>query len=161
MVEPDRLDLFQESSPTSDVSRKSPYLAAALSLIIPGLGEYYVGDQIWRGAIFTLIEAGLWYGNITYTNRGDDSTTAFQDFAHQNWRPELYAEHLNEMLKVRKVDDLITDPNDFGQINAAEDTLNSLGANFFTHRLPGHGEQQYYELISKYHQFARGWADAN
>jgi hypothetical protein len=148
-------------SSTADLpGKKSPFLAAALSLIIPGLGEYYVGDQIWRGVIFTVLEAGLWYGNITYTNRGDDSTAAFHEFAHQNWKPELYAEHLNEMLKVRKVDDLITDPNDFSQINAAEDTLNSLHADFFTHRLPGFGEQQYYELISKYHQFARGWADA-
>jgi hypothetical protein len=141
-------------------SRKSPFLAAALSLVIPGLGEYYVGEQIWRGAIFTLIEAGLWYGNITYTNRGDDSTTAFQNFANENWSPARYSDHLNKMLRDRQVSTLITDPTNFDQINAAEDTLNRLGADLFTHRLPGYGEQQYYELISKYHQFTRGWADA-
>ncbi|HET6512491.1 MAG TPA: hypothetical protein VFH43_09890 [Candidatus Kapabacteria bacterium] len=141
--------------------RKSPYLAAALSLILPGLGEYYVGEQIWRGAIFTLLEAGLWYGNITYTNRGDDSTNAFHAFAHENWRPELYAAHLNELLKQRQVNDLITDPNNFDQIREAEDTLNSLQTQYFTHRLPDFGDQQYYELISKYNQFARGWRDAS
>jgi hypothetical protein len=141
--------------------RKSPFLAAALSLVIPGLGEYYVGDQIWRGAIFTLLEAGLWYGNITYTSRGDDSTAAFQDFAHKNWSSARYSDHLNKLLKDRKVDALITDPNDFDQINAAEDTLNSLQAMNFTHKLPRFGAQQYYELISKYNQFAAGWSDAS
>src|ERR1700733_3566439 len=39
---------------------KSPIIAAALSFVIPGAGEYYVGDYIWRGMIFTGIEAGLW-----------------------------------------------------------------------------------------------------
>ena len=141
--------------------KKSPFLAAALSLLLPGLGEYYVGDQIWRGAIFTVIEAGLWYGNLTYEARGDDSTAAFKEFAHKNWQAEKYAEHLNNLLRVSHVDQQITDPNDFAQINAAEDTLNSLGAEFFTHRLPGFGEQQYYELISKYNQFAAGWSDAS
>lgn len=153
------IQLGLPSSPDQP-GRKSPVLAGALSLLLPGLGEYYVGEQIWRGAIFTLLEAGLWYGNITYTNRGDDSTDAFHAFAHENWRPELYAAHLNELLKQRQVNDLITDPNNFDQIREAEDTLNSLQTEYFTHRLPNFGEQQYYELISKYNQFTRGWKDA-
>jgi hypothetical protein len=28
-----------------------------------------------------------------------------------------------------------------------------------SHNLPPHGEQQYYELIGKYHQYASGWND--
>lgn len=140
--------------------RKSPVLAAILSLAVPGLGEYYVGDQIWRGLIFTAIEGGLWYGNILYTGRGDDSTRAFQDFAHTNWSPERYATHLDSLLVIRGVTAFFTDYSDFRQINRAEDTLNSLGLPYFTHRLPPKGHQQYYELISKYNQFARGWTDA-
>jgi len=28
-----------------------------------------------------------------------------------------------------------------------------------SHKLPPHGEQQYYELIGKYHQYSSGWND--
>jgi hypothetical protein len=55
---------------------------------------------------------------------------------------------------------LITDKNNFSQINAEEDTLNALQFADFTHRLPTRGSQQYYELISKYIQFTKGWVDA-
>lgn len=141
-------------------SRKSPFLAAALSLVLPGLGEYYVGDQIWRGAIFTVLEAGLWYGNMTYESRGDDSTIRFQEFANDHWSTERYSNYLNSLLEKRDVSTRITDPNNIAQINNAEDTLSSLNFEFFTHRLPPRGHQQYYELISKYHQYTRGWDDA-
>ncbi|HEY9165924.1 MAG TPA: DUF5683 domain-containing protein [Candidatus Kryptonia bacterium] len=32
---------------------------------------------------------------------------------------------------------------------------------YFSHMLPAHGEQQYYELIGKYPQFREGWYDEN
>ncbi|OYV85967.1 MAG: hypothetical protein B7Z63_04710 [Ignavibacteriae bacterium 37-53-5] len=32
---------------------------------------------------------------------------------------------------------------------------------YFTHILPSHGDQQYYELIGKYPQFRQGWNDEN
>lgn len=150
-----------EETPSNPTGKKSPFLAAVLSLAVPGLGEYYVGEQIWRGAIFTVLEAGLWYGNITYTNRGDDSTAAFQQFAHKNWDPALYSQHLNDLLVSRGEEPLVSDPSDFSQINAAEDKLNSLDATLpFSHRLPPRGHQQYYELISKYNQYGSGWIDA-
>jgi hypothetical protein len=28
-----------------------------------------------------------------------------------------------------------------------------------SHRLPPHGDQQYYEMIGKYHQYSPGWND--
>jgi hypothetical protein len=32
---------------------------------------------------------------------------------------------------------------------------------YYSHTLPPHGDQQYYELIGKYGQFNPGWDDAN
>jgi hypothetical protein len=153
------LSIIEDNEPTLG-TRKSPFVAGLLSLAVPGLGEYYVGDQIWRGVIFSALEVGLWYGNITYNNRGDDATTAFQDFAHKNWSMERYALYLNEQLSLRGKE-TISDPSDHAQINAAEDTLNRLDASLsLSHRLPPKGHQQYYELISKYNQYAAGWIDA-
>lgn len=44
--------------------RKSPGKAAALSLLVPGLGHRYVNNGSWRGAgsFFVLAEAGFWLG---------------------------------------------------------------------------------------------------
>lgn len=142
-------------------SRKSPYLAAALSLVVPGLGEYYVGDQIWRGMIFTAVDAGLWYGHYHYLGRGDDSVAAFHAFADANWEPQRYADTLNWMLDQANITSYhINNASDFIQINRAEDTLSLFVQGFpISHRLPSRGSQQYYELISKYLQFAHGWKD--
>lgn len=139
--------------------KKSGLLAAGLSLILPGLGEYYVGDQIWRGVIFTAIEGGLWYGRYVYNKRGDDSLTAFHAWGDSLWSSSKYADSLNYLLSLTGKPFRVTDPNNFSQINQAEDTLDYLGFPDFTHNLPTRGTQQFYELISKYDQFSPGWKD--
>jgi hypothetical protein len=151
-----------QNTQTSEVKHKSPYLAAGLSLILPGLGEYYVGDQIWRGIIFTSIDAVLWYGHFTYLARGDDSTAAFEAYADTNWLSSKYSDSLNMLLGEIQRDYRILDGNDFSQINKAEDTLalSNISRVPMSHRLPPRGSQQYYELISKYIQFTYGWRDA-
>lgn len=143
-----------------ELSHKNPYVAAALSLVLPGLGEYYVGDQMWRGMIFTAIDAGLWLGHFTYLARGEDSITAFRAFADANWDPARYADTLNWLLEKSDINDRIDDPTNFSEINDAEDTLAIFVQGFpISHRLPAKGSQQYYELISKYLQFSHGWVD--
>lgn len=154
--------LQNEETGSVPASKKSPVLAAGLSLVLPGLGEYYVGDQIWRGIIFTSIDAVLWYGHFTYLSRGDDSTAAFQAFADTNWLSSKYSDSLNMLLGEIHRDYRIRDGNDFSQINIAEDTLalSNISRVPMSHRLPPRGSQQYYELISKYIQFTYGWRDA-
>jgi hypothetical protein len=142
-----------------DGTHKSGLLAAGLSLILPGLGEYYVGDQIWRGVIATTIEGGLWYGRYVYNKRGDDSLIVFHAWADSLWSSKKYADSLNSDLALSGRTFRVTDPNNFSQINQAEDTLNYLGFQDYTHNLPERGSQQYYELISKYDQFSPGWKD--
>jgi hypothetical protein len=140
-------------------SHKSAFLAAMLSLALPGLGEYYVGDQIWRGLIFTAIDAGLWYEHYHFIARGNDSVIAFHAFADSLWLPQKYADSLNTKLALAGRTFRITEDTDFIQINMAEDSLARLGFQNFTHHLPDKGSQQYYELISKYIQFSVGWKD--
>ncbi len=45
---------------------------------------------------------------------------------------------------------------DWYSINQVEGALGG----YFTHFLPAHGDQQYYELIGKYPQFRQGWDDS-
>ena len=167
------LNFFQNSTPVEKESipglegetkaiapsHKSGLLAAVLSLALPGLGEYYIGDQIWRGIIFTAIDAGLWYERYHYISRGNDSVIAFHAFADSLWLPQKYADSLNSKLALGGKQFRITEDTDFVQINMAEDSLTILGFQNFTHHLPDKGSQQYYELISKYIQFSVGWKD--
>ncbi|MEI8134500.1 MAG: hypothetical protein WCH46_05395 [bacterium] len=148
------LDAQSPNTPT----HKSGFLAGALSAVLPGLGEYYVGDQIWRGIIFTAIDAGLWFERYHYISKGDDAYSSFQKYSDTYWSSKLYSDTLNFLLGRAGKQYRISDSNDFSQINRAEDSLREFFPNL-THNLPARGSQQYYELISKYIQFTGGWRD--
>ena len=153
-----------QSSFESPSDKKSVVLAGVLSGIIPGAGEVYVGgttNYIKAGA-FALIEAVSIYYAVSYNKRGNAQTNFFQNFADQRWSVVKYAQWINDNTNGVKV---TINPNtslspwqrvDWASLNAAENDIQATG---FTHMLPPHGEQQYYELIGKYPQYARGWED--
>jgi TM2 domain-containing membrane protein YozV len=41
---------------------KNPGIAAVLSAIIPGIGQFYNGD-FWRGIFWLIVTPGLWIGS--------------------------------------------------------------------------------------------------
>ena len=103
--------------------------------------------------------------------RDSDKTTEFQNYADDytnndpvtghNWNVVRYAQWLidhegadpNIRLDNRDINDTQQPPwdrVDWALLNAAETG---------SHKLPRHGEQQYYELIGKYHQYSSGWND--
>lgn len=152
----------------SSGDKKSLLVAGILSGVVPGAGEVYIGgttNYIKAGA-FVLIEAISIYYGISYNKRGDAQTNYFQNFADQRWSVVRYAQWINDNTNGSKVTIYPADAQhptpwsqvDWASLNAAE---NAIGATGFTHMLPPHGEQQYYELIGKYPQYARGWEDDN
>jgi hypothetical protein len=162
-------DTISFSAAEKTESRKSPVLAAALSFAVPGLGEYYAGEQIWRGLIFTGLEVGLWVAHSYYINRGDDSTTAFRAFSDKYSSKGKYVGHLDSILSIdtgrlNKFQSYFADSNSIPSINREEELLDSL-SNYgtdpnikgFNHRLPSTDVQQYYEIISKYQQYLPMW----
>ena len=163
----------------SEPGKKSGFLAAGLSFLIPGLGEYYVGDAVWRGMIFTGLEIGMWAEYVHWNHRGDDSTSAFRAFSDAHFSQAKYASHLDSDLAVHNISDScncyvlspgqyhVTPGGDFSALNQAEARLDSLAVygndpsvQNFTHRTPSYDVQQYYEIISKYLQYVAGWDDA-
>ncbi|MDR3609567.1 MAG: hypothetical protein P4L27_03285 [Ignavibacteriaceae bacterium] len=146
--------------------KKSVLLAGILSGVFPGAGEVYVGgstNYIKAGAL-VLIEAVSIYYSISYNQKGDAQTNYFQNYADKRWSVVRYAQWINDNTNGTKVIIYPADaqhPNpwqqvDWTSLNAAED---AIGATGFTHHLSPHGVQQYYELIGKYPQYARGWED--
>ncbi len=144
-------------------SKKSPMLAGLLSLLVPGAGEIYSEDYLKAG-IFLALEAAVLTTAVIYDNKGDRKTNEFQDYADayknpdHNWSAVRYAEWLNQYEITDETKKITINPDEnlppwervnWKQLNAAETG----------HALPPHGEQQYYELIGKYHQYSSGWND--
>ena len=65
--------------------KKSPGVAFALSLLLPGLGEYYGGGNRWWTAGFLTTEAVTWIQFARWRSKGNDVKADFRAYADQNW----------------------------------------------------------------------------
>ena len=144
--------------------KKSPIKSALFSLAIPGAGQFSNGDY-WLSAVFIVAEAAFITTAVIYNNKGNNQTNFFQNYADQHWSVKTYAQwtinhlqYLNSSLDPANYH--VFDNN--GNVIWSE--LNRLETDIgdgYSHNLPPHGEQQYYELIGKYPQYSHGWDDAN
>ncbi|MFO7526499.1 MAG: DUF5683 domain-containing protein [Ignavibacteriaceae bacterium] len=144
-------------TPAND-AKKSPVLAGLLSLVLPGAGEIYTGEY-WKAAIFIALEAGLITTGLIYDKKGDDKTSDYQNYADDYWSVVRYAEWMNEFkgMSIEINPDETLQPwqrVNWQHLNAAERQIQG-----FSHTLPPHGDQQYYEQIGKYFQYSSGWND--
>ncbi len=164
---------FLRDSTAEESSKKSGLEAAAFSMLLPGAGEYYVGDH-WKAGSFLGAEVGLWVLYAVYTSKGDDQTNFFQDYADLHWSVVKYAQWMIQygpQLNPGATDNsgiiINNDPNvppwdrvNWNRLNAYEAQIGQKTGTYFSHQLPRRPEQQYYELIGKYPQFNPGWEDA-
>ena len=167
-------------------SSRNVLLAFGMSAVAPGAGQIY--NRQWvKAAVAIGLEAALVAGYFVFRSRGQDEEAAYKAYAHEFWDPARYATWLNDYVDYLELEhgaDIDADPvaipvgidftspeswsaDDrqmarafFNQIRGVEDDVYhpETGASF-SHKLPYFGEQQYYELIGKYFQFAPGWVD--
>ncbi len=144
-------------------NKKSPFLAGALSFVVPGAGEFYSESYI-KSAVFVAIEATAITIGLIYDKKGNDQTDFFQNYANQHWSVERYAKWT--VKNASSINNEITDVTQYkvfysnGTVNWQElNRLENAIGKYYSHRLPYYGEQQYYELIGKYPQFNVGWDD--
>ena len=153
----------------TEPARKSPILAGALSLVLPGSGEFYSKSYL-KGGLFLAVEVAGWIVAYSYDKKGDRQTDdVFQNFADAHWSVVRYAEWINfyknptpNVPISNNTDAQSWERVNWEELNAAERWIQAQGGAVsygFTHTLPSHGQQQYYELIGKYHQFSSGWDD--
>ncbi len=165
---------------------RSVPLAFGMSAVVPGLGQVY-NRQWLKAGISLAAEVAILAGYITWRNDGLAGERAFRARAHAEWSPTQYASWINDYATYLEAEhgasfsfqdivpptnidfsspgswsdsERVTVRSFFNQIRAAEFELfhPETGASF-SHRLPEFGDQQYYELIGKYFQFAPGWTD--
>jgi hypothetical protein len=142
---------------------KSPWLGALFSLIVPGSGEVYA-ESYWKAGIFVAIEAAVITTAIVYNNKGNKATDDFEKFAdnvsnNTGWSAVRYAKWLNQNYNGHILIDTIPSRPQWEWVNF--DDIHAVEVQYpeLSHQLAYHGEQQYYEMIGKYHQFRAGWAD--
>lgn len=147
--------------------KKSPALAGVMSAVLPGSGEFYVGEYL-KAAIFFAVEVTLITVAVVNNNEGDELTAEFEAFADEHWSAVDYSEYMmDHWQELGLSEQCVIDINYEGNLQPWErvnwDDLNhcesSIGV--FSHRLPIHGQQQYYELIGKYKQYSSGWDEFN
>ncbi len=174
--------VFPEKAP----KKRSVGAAFGLSALVPGLGQAY--NRQWGKAIAAFaIEAAVITGAIVWNNQGTNLEGDYQQYAHAFWDPAKYASWLNDYSSYLQTNfnasvmtPEISVPNQidfrspeswddmewavvldfFSEIQSMEREmfhLETLAA--FSHTLPDFSEQQYYELVGKYYQFAPGWED--
>jgi hypothetical protein len=166
-----------ESVLANDQSHKSPWLAAGLSVVLPGAGEFYA-ESYWKAAAFLAVDITAWV--IAYHNdkKGDDQTNFFQNYADQNWSAVQYAQFSHDQFLslipqerqsrytmsqlVPRSTGRPWERVDWARLNEFEREISATSeGKFYSHTLPPYGDQQYFELIGKYQQFYQGWNDAD
>lgn len=141
---PPRANLWLQTDEPARAGRKSPKLAFAMSLVVPGLGELYAGEPK-RAAVFLGIEALTWFNYLRWRSRGNDLKAEFRAFADSNWDENRYREW-QEYNQSR------------GSPYIETETLPCKRAQDGCHNVD---TQQYYEMIGKYNQFVFGWKDVS
>lgn len=120
-------------------TKKSPAKAFVMSLILPGLGQYYIGDKKTAMA-FAGADLISWVLYFKWDGQGNDLTDRYEAFSQEHWSRSRYIDYLWFAEK---------DSSDY-----------NIDRKIFTHHLPPTNTQQYYEMTGKYDQFAWGWDDA-
>jgi hypothetical protein len=119
--------------------RLSPGKAFAMSLLVPGLGQYYAGSKV-KAAGFFALDVTSWVLHFKYRSDGNTLTDKFELFQQTYWSRSSYRTYL------------------LGAYGKGDD--DSITAPEVSHHLPDSATQQYYEMTGKYDQFAWGWDDA-
>jgi hypothetical protein len=124
---------------SSQMGRKSPGKALVLSLVVPGLGQFYNGNKV-KPWIFLGVEVTAWAMYLKWHGDYNDLTNDFETFQRAHWSREDYATYLNAAYGFSDDD--------------------SISAPEISHHLPETETGQYFEMTGKYDQFAWGWDDA-
>jgi len=158
--------LQDESSPqvTSEepvVTGKSPVKAFFLSLLLPGLGEWYTGHRV-RSAAFLAVEGTAWGLWSNFRGNGKDWENRYIAFQAAHWSFPRYDAYRHAVWD--RVGQLTNFWDPSRPLSARQqDSLSVLvGAHHYDDCCgqPMPSEDDRLEMIGKYYAFSYGWDDA-
>ena len=180
--------LFAQDSTKLVVEKDSTFYPGKpllLSLVVPGLGQFYNKEPLWKPGIFIATEI-VSITSIMYANKKADKIRMdYQNFADENWNvkdwwtftqsgPEVIENNdlfftdnkLKAMrdyvgthhLTIHLKGDLV---NLFNTEFLSSDSLSILSGYLDSDNLSMVKDRHYYENIGKYDQFVGGWSDVS
>ena len=182
------IPLFGQDSTKAVVEKDSTFYPGKpliMSLIVPGLGQLYNKEPLWKPGIFIATEI-VSITSIIYSNKkADEIRMNYQEFADENWNikdwwdftqsgPEVIENNglfftdnkLKAMrnyigthhLTIHLKGDLV---NLFNTEFITSDSLSILSGYLDSEDLSMVKDRHYYENIGKYDQFVGGWSDVS
>jgi hypothetical protein len=141
--------------------RKSPKKAFFLSLLLPGLGEFYAGNNL-RAGIFMGVEAASWSAWSIYRGKGNDKRDEYIAYQAEHWSFDRYDAYRNAVWRDAAVNTGLFNMDD-PLSKRQQDSLSVLiGTHHYDdccgQEMPDADDQ--YETIGKYYRFSYGWDDA-
>ncbi|MDP8231212.1 MAG: hypothetical protein P9L91_00935 [Candidatus Zophobacter franzmannii] len=135
---PSEVDILMQGDVIKiNTSRKDARLAMAMSMLIPGAGNFYADSRSVTSYIWPVLEIGLWAGYIYFRSEGDKATDDYEKYADQNYNRDQQHD-IEPILKDKYLHDVYDDT-------------------FW--RLDDDNTQHFYEDIAKYDKYVFGWND--
>jgi hypothetical protein len=137
------------------------------SLAIPGFGQYLNKSPMWKMALFAGVEIAGIVGYITWTNKADDITKKYENWADEHWDMNSWVNGSAILLSeiqsngFSDVSDVRIDGSHHitiivnGKYESSHILLENPNVNYTELR-----DWDFYEGIGKYDQFVAGWDDA-
>ena len=137
------------------------------SLFIPGFGQYLNKSPLWKTALFAGVEIAGIVGYITWTNKADDITKEYENWADEHWDMNSWVNGSAILLSEIQsngfpdVSDVRIDGSHHitiivsGKYESSHILLENPNINYTELR-----DWDFYEGVGKYDQFVAGWDDA-
>ena len=155
-------------SDSLDIINKTSSLKPMIaSLVVPGFGQYLIHSPWWKTALFAGVEIAGIAGYISWTNKADDVTRKYENWADEHWDMNTWVNGSAPLLSDIQSSGYpgVTDVRIDGSHHI---TIIVNGKYKSSHILLGNPDIDYtelrdwdfYEGIGKYDQFIAGWDDA-
>lgn len=155
-------------SDSLDINSKQSILKPMIaSLVIPGFGQYINRSPWWKTALFAGVEVAGIAGYISWTNKADNITKEYENWADEYWDMKRWVNDSAILLSDIKsngypnVNDVRIDGSHHitiiinGKYESSDILLENPNIEYVELR-----DWDFYEGIGKYDQFVAGWDDA-
>ena len=152
---------------TSDKYQITPIKPMIASLVIPGFGQYINRSPWWKTALFASVEVAGIAGYISWTNKADNITKEYENWADAHWDMRRWVNDSAILLSdiqlggYHDVNDVRIDGSHHitiiinGKYESSEILLGNPNIEYVELR-----DWDFYEGVGKYDQFVAGWDDA-